>query len=345
VILAIPFLILVLRHIKVKTTSDLAIPATAVFLMLFSIIISESYETLQKGITRRDYTSTVVSNGQGHDKQLYVNGIPMTALVSTTKFMAHIPLCLLDHKPENALTICFGMGGTFRSLASWGIDTTAVELTPSVRDAFGYYFDDADKILANPKVRVVIDDGRRYLKRTGQLYDVITIDPPPPPQAAGCSLLMSKEFFTAIKLHLKKGGLLQIWYMGDPYFTDSAFVRSICEVFPYVKVFPTSPRQVGGLYYIAAMEPIHIPTVGEILSKMPDNAKADMMEWAPPGMDIKKYVEPYFAGSSDVQFTNSNKRIIISDDCPFNEYYYMRFFHPRLTNWVMEKEPWATLWN
>ena len=50
--------------------------------------------------------------------------------------MAHLPAALLDRRPRNALVICFGMGTSFRSLRSWGIPTTAVELVPGVPRLF-----------------------------------------------------------------------------------------------------------------------------------------------------------------------------------------------------------------
>ena len=92
----------------------------------------------------------------------------MTILTPITKDMAHMPLTFLDHKPESALMICLGMGTTLRSLASWGIDVTAVELVPGVKEVFGYYHADADRVLSQPNVRIIIDDGRRYLETHGE---------------------------------------------------------------------------------------------------------------------------------------------------------------------------------
>src|SRR5438034_7613586 len=109
----------------------------------------------------------------------------MTSLVPATKFMAHLPLGLHAGDSESALIICFGMGTSYRSALSWDVETTAVELVPSVRDAFGFYHADAPQLLKNPKGRIIIDDGRRYLNRTGEKFDVIVIDPPPPVAAAG----------------------------------------------------------------------------------------------------------------------------------------------------------------
>jgi spermidine synthase len=93
----------------------------------------------------------------------------MTLLVPATKFMAHLPLALHQGKPNSVLIICFGMGTTYRSALSWNIETTAVELIPSVKEAFGFYHADALQVLKNPKGQIVIDDGRRFLNRTREV--------------------------------------------------------------------------------------------------------------------------------------------------------------------------------
>ena len=144
-------------------------------------------------VVRRDYAASVLSYGEGFEKLLCVNGLGMTTLTPVTKFMVHLPLAFHQGPPESALVICFGMGTTYRSALSWGLQTTAVELVPSVKDTFGFYHADAARVLQDPKGRIVIDDGRRYLERTRDQYDVIVIDPPPPVEAAGSSLLYSRN--------------------------------------------------------------------------------------------------------------------------------------------------------
>ena len=89
-------------------------------------------------------------------------------------------LCLLLSASETSFLlispiVAFRIA-TFRSLRSWGIDVTGVELVPSVRDAFGYYFQDAPMILSDHHVQVVIDDGRRFLKRTNKKFDLVLLD-------------------------------------------------------------------------------------------------------------------------------------------------------------------------
>ena len=58
-------------------------------------------------------------------------------------------------------------------MATWNIKTTAVELVPSVPQFFSFFFRDAGKILESSKATVVIDDGRRFLSRGTEEFDVL----------------------------------------------------------------------------------------------------------------------------------------------------------------------------
>jgi hypothetical protein len=78
----------------------------------------------------------------------------------------------------------------------------------------------------------VIDDGRRFLSRTGEQFDLVTIDPPPPIEAAGSSLLYAREFYEVMKKKLKKGALLQQWFPGGPGVECEAIARSLDSRLP-----------------------------------------------------------------------------------------------------------------
>ncbi len=138
----------------------------------------------------------------------------MTKLTPVTKMMAHLPLAFLPRQPQKALVICFGMGTSELAILSWGIHATAVELVPSVPLVVTFFHPDAGKLLRPPLAHIVTDDGRAFLERTVEQYDVITTDPPPPVEAAGSSLLYSKEFYAIAKPHLREGGILQQWFPG-----------------------------------------------------------------------------------------------------------------------------------
>ena len=321
IMLAIPYLVLYLwaQH-KSATPHRFALAGLLLVSFGLSLVFGGSDEfNSADWQTRRDYVATVSCTGQGMHKRLLVNGVTMTYLTPICKFMAHLPLACRDTKPTKALVICFGMGTTYRSLMSWNIDVTAVELVPSVKDSFAFFHDDADSVLRRSNGRIIIDDGRRFLNRTNELYDVIVIDPPPPVGAAGSSLLYSTDFYRVVRQHLKPGGVLQTWYPNPRGPTLSAVARSLAEAFPHVRCFGSV--EGWGYHFLASDEPIYDPTVAQMLERMPPAAIADLFEWMPDG---RKMVAAVLSRGVDIHSLFDNHSAKISDDMPFNEYNFLR---------------------
>jgi spermidine synthase len=304
--------------------------ATAVLLAasLFKVTSYEDGYDCETGrfhksaVVRRDHVATIVSCGEGMEKRLMCNGIALTHLTTITKMMGHVPLALLKEKPKSALVICLGMGTTFRSLASWDVDTTAVELVPGVRDAFGYYHQDADAVLRKPDARIIVDDGRRFLNRTDRRFDVITIDPPPPIEAAGSSLLYSEEFCSVVKSRLTEGGIFMQWCPGGEMRTMVAMVRAVCSVFPHVRIFCSI--EGWGLHVFASMQPIEMPKIQEFIRRLPQAAAADLVEWAQGQPPARLYVELLRREMDLPNFRAKNPNRTIRDDSPYNEYFLLR---------------------
>ncbi|HEY4283485.1 MAG TPA: fused MFS/spermidine synthase [Chthoniobacterales bacterium] len=275
-------------------------------------------------VVKRDAAATVIATGKGRGKELLVNGFGMTSLVSLTKNIAHLPLAFLDQPPRNVLVVCFGMGTSFRSATSWGIPVTAVELIPAVPSVFGYFHADAAEVLQRPGARIVIDDGRRFLSRTREAFDVITIDPPPPIEAAGSSLLYSREFYTAARARLRHGGILQQWCPVTQESTVvSAVARSLKESFPYVRAFGS--YRLWGVHFLASDEPIPVLGPDDLAAKLPPEAAKDIVEWEtgyiPAGiftvlLQNEVPIKAIIALDSNAQS--------ITDDRPVNEYYFLR---------------------
>jgi len=273
-------------------------------------------------VVRRDYAASVISFDKGLDKKLLVNGMGMTSLTPIAKFMVHLPLALHRGRPDSALIICFGMGTSYRSALSWDIDTTAVELVPSVTEAFGFYHADAARWANDPKGHIVIDDGRRYLKRTAKKFDIIVIDPPPPVQAAGSSLLYSREFYALAGQHLKPGGILQMWFPGGEMATVQAVFRSIHESFPHVRCFPSV--EGWGIHLLASEDPIEKPGADQLVARMPEGARTDLLEWTST-RDITRYLGLVVSNEIPTpQILNPDPTIQITDDNPYNEYFLLR---------------------
>ncbi len=336
VLLALPFLAFAFNDAwglkQIFNFKSSTIPLMALALLAQSLFGTVSYEDklvayFPEDKVYRDYSATVIAAGQKMNRWLFVNGITMTMLTPATKVMAHWPLEFLDRPPKSALAICFGMGTSFRSLLSWNIDTTVVDLTPSVFKAFPYFHANAGELLKRPNAHWVVDDGRRFLERSPEKYDVITVDPPPPVEAAGSSLLYSVEFYSLAKAHLEPGGVLQQWFPGGDAETLQAVARSLVLSFPYVKVFRSA--QGWGYHFIASSSPLMTPTVGAMISKMPLEARRDMMEWFPPAFTIQTFMRTQLEREIGVrEFLSSDPGVVIRDDRPYNEYFLLRRAFP-----------------
>jgi spermidine synthase len=328
VLLSLPWLIAGVRLMRLSGSTPGFVPRVTSFLLLPAALVlflsSASYEKQYlHGKVLRDSTATVIANGTGMQKALLVNGYGMTMLTPIAKMMAHLPMVFLDRPPQNALVICFGMGTTFRSLRSWGIPVTAVELVPSVARLFPYFHGDGPALLSSPLSHVVIDDGRRYLERTTQQYDVITIDPPPPVEAAGSSLLYSEDFYTVIRRRLLPGGILQQWLpIGDAE-DVAAVALALRRSFPYVRVFALGKN--WGFHFLASDRPLPNRTASELAQRLPAAAAADLVEWDPqPDAEARFAHLLNFELPIDQLISASPATPALSDDRPINEYYLLR---------------------
>jgi predicted membrane-bound spermidine synthase len=126
---------------------------------------------------------------------------------------------------------------------------------------------------------MVIDDGRRFLERSADQFDVIAIDPPPPISAPTSSLLYSEEFYGFIKRHLRPGGILQVWCPGGDPATMAAITRALFRSFPYVIGYESMEN--WGVHYLVSMQPIADLEPEDLARKMPLAAARDMVEWNP----------------------------------------------------------------
>jgi spermidine synthase len=295
-------------------------------------------EQYQPREVRRDSTATVVAAGSGLGKKLFVNGVGITSLTPITKMMVHLPNAFLPRPPQSGLVVCFGMGTTHLSMLSWGIHSTAVELVPSVPDLVTFFHPNAAPLMRSLLSRVVIDDGRFYLERSSEQYDVITVDPPPPVEAAGSSLLYSKEFYALARRHLRPGGIMQQWFPGGDVATTASVARALRESFAYVRAF--NSVEGWGIHFLASMSPIPHLSASELAEKLRPDAVRDLLEWGPsssPKQQFEVVLSHELSLAALIQ--ESPNMPSLEDDYPVNEYFILR----RLRDPAFQREAWRRL--
>jgi spermidine synthase len=337
-ILALPWFAIAMLGSRKDRPARLAFSAAIVVGAVTLFSFTRDYEVLYgQGLVRRDSTATVIAAGSGLNKELLVNGVSMTVLTPLTKMMVHVPLAHLEHPPRNVLIICFGMGTSFRSAMSWDVPVTVVELVPSVPQLFTLYHPDGGPLLSSPHTHIVIDDGRRFLDRSPEKFDAIIIDPPPPINAAGSSLLYSREFYELIKSHLNSDGIVQQWFFTGDDADKAAETRAITDVFPYVRVFPSMYGKSYGYHFLASTSPIPHRSAEDALGRIPPAAIADMLEWG-PAKTASSQLSLVLSGEISPQdlIALSPNTPELDDDHPINEYDRLRH---RFTRNVLAAQP------
>lgn len=94
--------------------------------------------------------------------------------------------------------------------------------------------------LDNPKVRLVVGDGREVLQSQGTVYDLIASEPSNP-YRAGVANLYTQEFYQSAKRRLAPDGIFCQWLQGyetDPE-TIKLIISTLCSEFEKVEVWNT----------------------------------------------------------------------------------------------------------
>jgi hypothetical protein len=205
-----------------------------------------------------------------------------------------------------------------------------VELVPSVPKLFSYYHDDGDQLLASPLSHVVIDDGRRFLERTNEKFDVVVIDPPPPVSASASGLLYSEEFYSLVRQRLQPGGIVAQWLPSDDFYLRASVARALVDSFPYVRAYRSIDPSIPGRQFLASMLPIPELLADERVARMPPKARMDMMEWGPAATPSAQ-MEMMLAQEVDVRqlIDLAPGAPPLRDNRPINEYCLFRQVHPR----------------
>lgn len=127
--------------------------------------------------------------------------------IKAVKLLGHLPF-LTDKVPENVLIVGFGIGVTTSTilLHEEVRSVECVELAEDLKDAAKYYTDFNNNVTADPRLKIIGDDGRNYLQRSAKKYDLISSDPTHP--VLGSGALYSKEYFQLCFDHLTENGIV-----------------------------------------------------------------------------------------------------------------------------------------
>jgi spermidine synthase len=264
--------------------------------------------------------------GPAKGRRLLVGGVGMTSLTVDTKLMGYLSKTLRPDA-QDFLVIAFGMGGTYRSGLQLGLRTDAVELSPTVPSRMEVFFPDADRFLNHPKGRVVVSDGRNYVRLSRETYDLIAVDPAPPIESAGSVVLYTREFLTEGKARLRPGGVFMLWIpYALPIDDFKEHVRTFAGVFGHVRLVLSPGRH--GVFMFGSDAPLDFtePAIRQVLgapaalrdlNDVPDHPPTDADGW----VEVVRRSQ-WLADEQVRSFVGSGPEI--TDDRPRSEYFLWR---------------------
>ncbi len=156
------------------------------------------------------------------------------------RLMGHLPM-LFAKSGERVVNIGLGCGITLGAAKVHPLkELTCVELEKKILVTARDFAVQNHHVLDDPKLKVVLNDGRNHLLLTNATYDVITSDPFEPLVGGAASLYTYNHFLNGRK-RLAPGGIfcqyLPMYQLSPGDF--QMILRSFCRVFPHTSLWYT----------------------------------------------------------------------------------------------------------
>ena len=223
----------------------------------------------------------------------------------TQVMLGQMPL-LLAPRLGNALVVGYATGVTAGAMLQSSIETVeCVELEPATVNGSRFFEHVNNHPLSDPRLRLIIDDARTYLRVTPNRYDMI-VSEPSHPWVPGVANLFTREFFQLGRDRLNDDGIFVQWLQIYQLSTDSlrSVLRTFQETFPYVLVFRVEGAWKGkDLLLVGSKTPVTLdlikdritdPRIAAELARVNIKSEADVRAWY---VCDEKQLGPAVAGS------------------------------------------------
>jgi spermidine synthase len=224
-------------------------------------------------------SSTVLLSDDQWGWRLRTNGLPEAIIERpgavpsnspTARWLAMLP-AFSPSPPRDLLVIGLGGGVAVEAVPASFEHIDVVELEPEVLAANLAVADRRNRNpLADPRLRVLLNDARGALMLTELRYGAI-VSQPSHPWTAGASHLYTRDFFVQVREHLAPGGVFVQW-MGLQFVDESLFrslIATLVDVFPYVRVYQPD---LGSVLLVSSDAPLDLESqVEAAVAREPEN--------------------------------------------------------------------------
>ncbi len=168
--------------------------------------------------------------------------------------LGHLPM-LLHANPRDVFVLGLGTGVSAAAAARFPVQSIDIaDIEGASREATRYFAAENRNILADPRVRFLVADGRNALLARVKTYDVIISDPSDV-WVAGVGNLFTQEFYALARSRLKPGGVMVQWFHMHslPPEQMKLIVATFRSVFPYASLW--RPNR-GDVILLGTVDPV-----------------------------------------------------------------------------------------
>jgi spermidine synthase len=180
------------------------------------------------------------------------------------RMLGHI--AALTHGTENlesVLVVALGAGVTAGSFVPYDSVKKIVicDIEPMVpRHIAPRFAKENYDVVNDPRTRIVLDDGRHFIRTTREKFDVITSDPIDP-WVKGCAALNTEEYYRMCRDRLNPGGVMAIWMplYESSLDTTKSLIATFFKVFPHGILWSNDIAGAGyDVVLFGSIEPLRI---------------------------------------------------------------------------------------
>jgi spermidine synthase len=194
------------------------------------------------------------------------------------RMLGHIAaLTQKTRNPESVLVVALGAGVTAGSFVPYDSVKKIVicDIEPMVPKHIAPRFAKENYDVVNdPRTRIVLDDGRHFVRTTREKFDVITSDPIDP-WVKGCAALNTEEYYRMCRDRLNPGGVMALWMplYESSLDTTKSLIATFFKVFPHGVLWSNDLAGEGyDVVLFGSLEPLRID-VDELQAWLDTHAK------------------------------------------------------------------------
>ena len=220
------------------------------------------------------YGNIVVAK-RGEQFTFFTDGVPSITTpvpdIASIEDFVHFSM-LFHEKPESVLILSGGAGGMIHEILKYPvIRVDYVELNPLLLKLIKKFSTSLTQFeLSDKRVKIHYTDGRFYVKRTQDGFDMIFIGLSAPQQLQ-TNRLFSSEFFYIVKGKMNPGGIIGLSLPGSMTYVspelrdlNGCILDTLKSVYRYVRVIPGDVN----LYLASDYKKLETLTAGEMIQRL-----------------------------------------------------------------------------